>query len=211
MGAEILFKVKEDFPTFIKLYPITTLVLFSCTVLAIITLISGYDDETRLILGAYEKQKVNEGQIWRLLTYSFGHMSLFHFFINIPILLLLSRPLEKLLGSKLFLITFLTLSVFAGLIIHLFSNYPAPLTGSSGVGYGFLGIYIFLYFRHRHLFSHFDRRFIIYFILFGFIGTILIPNISISGHLGGFLGGLLISPLLFKFKAIMKSEKSLNI
>lgn len=205
-GAEVIFRVKEDIPTFIKKYPITTLVLFSCTVLAIITVIIGYNDETRLLLGAYEKQKVNEGQIWRLLTYSFGHMSLFHFFINIPILLLLSRPLEKLLGSRLFLITFITLSVIAGLIIHLFSNYPVPLTGSSGVGYGLLGIYIFLYFRDRHLFSPFDRRFIVFFILFGFVGTMLIPNISISGHLGGFLGGLLISPWLFKFKFINVSK-----
>ncbi|WP_456278848.1 rhomboid family intramembrane serine protease [Bacillus sp. AK128] len=198
-----MFKVREDIYTFIRVYPITTIGLSSYTLLAIIALIGGFDNETRLLLGAYDKQKINDGQIWRLLTYSFGHMSLLHFLINFPFLLILSRPLEKLIGSKLILFTYIMLSVFAGLIIHLFSNYPVPLAGSSGVGYGFLGIYIFVLLKERHLFSLFDRRFILYFTLFGFVGTILTPNISISGHLGGFFGGLLIAPLLFKVNTKM--------
>ncbi|WP_419393927.1 rhomboid family intramembrane serine protease [Cytobacillus praedii] len=206
-----MFKVREDFSTFIRVYPITTAVLFICAVLTSIALIGGHDAETRLILGAYEKQKVNEGQIWRLLTYSLGHMSFLHFLINIPFLLLLSRPLENLLGSKFFLIIYIFLSIFTGLIIHFFSNYPVPLAGSSGVGYGLMGLYIFLLFKKSHLFTLVDKRFILFFLLFGFAGTILLPNISMTGHVGGFAGGLLISPLLFKLKATMKSENQFNI
>ena len=69
-----MFRVTEDFPTFIRRYPITTVILGICTVLMIITtFMGGYNINTVAQLGGYDKQLVHRGQIWRLLTYAFGH------------------------------------------------------------------------------------------------------------------------------------------
>jgi rhomboid protease GluP len=86
----------------------------------------------------------------------------------------------------------------SSIIIHFFSDYPIPLAGSSGPGYGLLGMYIFLVLKHRNKFPTYDKRFIITFTVMGFIMTFLIPGISISGHIGGFVGGILLSPFVFK-------------
>lgn len=194
----MLFRITEDIPTFIKRYPITTLMVGICTVLMIIiTFMGGYNSKTILQLGAYDIQLVNEGQVWRLLTCAFGHMSYFHFFLNMPFILLFSRPLERILGSKKFFLSYIFMSVFATLMIHLFSGYPIPLAGSSGVGYGLLGMYIYLFLRHGNQFSSYDKRFVIMFTLLGFIMTFLIPGISIAGHIGGFVGGIILSPFVF--------------
>ena len=193
-----MFKITEDILTFLKRYPITTLMVGICTVLMImITFMGGYNRKTILQLGAYDRQLVDEGQVWRLLTCAFGHMSYFHFFLNMPCILFLSRPLEQILGSKKFFLSYILMSVFATLMVHLFSDYPIPLAGSSGVGYGLLGMYIYLFFRHGNQFSSYDKRFIMMFTLLGFVVTFLIPEISLTGHIGGFVGGILLSPFLF--------------
>ncbi|MBY6273887.1 MAG: hypothetical protein CW346_17065 [Bacillaceae bacterium] len=82
-------------------------------------------------------------------------------------------------------------------MVHLFSDYPIPLAGSSGVGYGLLGMYIYLFFRHGNQFSSYDKSFIMMFTLLGFVVTFLIQEISLTGHIGGFVGGILLSPFLF--------------
>lgn len=202
--------VKEGLFTFIRLNPVTFIFLLAYLIFTVLAvLIGGYDSETRLMLGAYDSEKVKEGEVWRLFTYSFGHMSFLHFLMNIPFILLLSRPLERLFGSMVFSATCIILSIFTGVIIHLSSGYPVPLAGSSGMGYGFLGIYIFLLFRQKHLFSAFDKKFIFYFVLFGILATFIIPDISKSGHFGGILGGLLLAPLLIKIRNKASKRKPL--
>jgi rhomboid protease GluP len=169
-----------------------------------ITLMGGYSGENILRIGGYDNQLVNEGQIWRLLTCSFGHMSYLHCILNVPLILILSRPLERVLGRIKFLLSYLFMSIFATLIIHIFSNYPVPLAGSSGVGYGLLGMYIYLIIKVKNQFSAFDMKFIISFVLMGFIMTLLIPDISFAGHMGGFMGGIILSPLIFRQKDNLK-------
>jgi rhomboid protease GluP len=194
-----MFKVKEDFITFVRIYPIITLIVGICTAMTVtISLMGGYTSENMLKLGAYESQLVDEGQVWRLLTYSFGHMSYFHFFLNMPFIIMFSLPLERTLGNVKFLVSYIYLCIFAGVMIHYFSNYPTPLAGSSGAGYGLLGMYIYLIFRYSDKFSTYDKRFIIFFVVIGFIMTLLIPGISFAGHIGGFIGGILLSPLNFR-------------
>lgn len=51
-----------------------------CTVLMImITFMGGYNSKTILQLGAYDRQLVDEGQVWRLLTLCLWSYELFSF------------------------------------------------------------------------------------------------------------------------------------
>lgn len=193
-----MFIIKEDFSTFIKKYPLTVLIVGVCCLLSIlITMKGGYTKTNVVLLGSYDRNLINNGQFWRLLTYSVGHMSYSHFLLNIVFIILLSRPLERVLGKLKFILCYLFTSILAGIIIHFFSNIDY-VAGSSGFGYGLLGIYIYLFLKFRNKFYKSDRNFIFMFVAFGFTITLLIPSVSFSGHLGGFIGGIIFAALVFK-------------
>ncbi len=189
-----MFRITESFSAFIKEYPVTTAIAFICLLQGAVTmLLSGYTAETRLLLGAYDANAVDDGAYWRLLTYAFGHMSLFHLLLNIPFVVLLARPLEKRMGHSLFLLSYVILSIGAGMTIHFFSSYPVPLAGSSGPAFGLIGIYLYLIWQQKQLIARSDRSSILLFSSIAFLSTFLISTISIAGHLGGLISGFIFA------------------
>lgn len=157
----------------------------------------GYTKINVVLLGAYDRDLINNGQFWRLLTYSVGHMSYQHFLLNVVFITLFSCPLERALGKVNFVLCYLFTSIFAAIIVHFFSSIDY-VSGSSGFGYGLLGMYIYLFLKFKNKFYESDRKFIFMFVAIGFIMTLLIPSVSFSGHLGGFIGGIIYASLAFK-------------
>ncbi|MEH7613309.1 rhomboid family intramembrane serine protease [Gottfriedia acidiceleris] len=194
-----MFLVTEDFKTFIRKYPITTIMVGLCTILAIITtFLGGYTIENIINLGGYEHELVKQGEIWRLFTYAFMHGSYAHFFMNMTFMIILGRPLERALGSVKFLLFYLISVILTGLIINFNYSPNTVETGASGVGYAFLGMYLFItVFRKKMLFSD-DRKFVITFLGIGLLSSLIIPSTSLTGHLAGMIIGFMITPLLLK-------------
>ncbi|MDQ0156481.1 rhomboid family intramembrane serine protease [Robertmurraya andreesenii] len=195
-----MFSIKINFNLFLKYYPITSLIVCLCSVVIILQIYLGFTEDSIIILGGLDKELIESGYIWRFITYSFAHMSLFHYIINIPILIILARPIEKYYGSVLFLIVFLILSICAGMSIYYFFDGAYPLVGSSGAGYGLIGILAFLLLRYPSKISPYDKKFILYLLFFSLIFTISIPNLAISGHVGGFISGIIIAFIISLFK-----------
>ena len=75
-------------------------------------------------------------QIWRYLTAIFLHGSITHLAFNLFALLFFGLVLEKLMGSKKFLITFLLSGILANIISVNFYN---SSLGASGAIYGIIG------------------------------------------------------------------------
>ncbi|MFF2875811.1 rhomboid family intramembrane serine protease [Gottfriedia sp. NPDC057991] len=205
-----MFLVTEDFKTFIRKYPITTIMVGLCTILAIITtFLGGYTIENIINLGGYEHELVQQGEIWRLFTYAFMHGSYAHFFMNMTFMIILGRPLERALGSVKFLLFYLLSVILTGLIINFNYSPNTVETGASGVGYAFLGMYLFItLFRKKMLFSD-DRKFVITFLGIGLLSSLIIPSTSLTGHLAGMIIGFMITPLLLKKGA--RFQNSVNV
>ncbi|XRG80668.1 rhomboid family intramembrane serine protease [Rossellomorea sp. GAMAL-10_SWC] len=205
-----MFLVTEDFKTFIRKYPITTIMVGLCTILAIITtFLGGYTIENIINLGGYEHELVKQGEIWRLFTYAFMHGSYAHFFMNMTFMIILGRPLERALGSVKFLLFYLLSVILTGLIINFNYSPNTVETGASGVGYAFLGMYLFItVFRKNMLFSD-DRKFVITFLGIGLLSSLIIPSTSLTGHLAGMIIGFMITPLLLKKGA--RFQNSVNV
>ncbi|WP_129690937.1 rhomboid family intramembrane serine protease [Gottfriedia acidiceleris] len=205
-----MFLVTEDFKTFIRKYPITTIMVGLCTILAIITtFLGGYTIKNIINLGGYEHELVKQGEIWRLFTYAFMHGSYAHFFMNMTFMIILGRPLERALGSVKFLLFYLLSVILTGLIINFNYSPNTVETGASGVGYAFLGMYLFItLFRKKMLFSD-DRKFVITFLGIGLLSSLIIPSTSLTGHLAGMIIGFMITPLLLKKGA--RFQNSVNI
>ena len=79
---------------------------------------------------------IKSGQIWRLLTYSFCHSTqhLFHIAANMLGLVIIGRPIERLIGSREFLAFYLVAAVFGG-VVYLLADFalgPGSVVGASG-------------------------------------------------------------------------------
>ncbi len=122
-----------------------------------------------------------------ILLGGFTHLSFFHIFFNMSFLLSVGEPLERLLGKGRFLALYFFSLVVSGVIVILFSH--APTAGASGALYGLFTFFICLTLKHetnqqqiRNVLSTFGIN-----ILF----TLLAPGISLAGHLGGAVAGVI--------------------
>jgi membrane associated rhomboid family serine protease len=130
---------------------------------------------------------VAEGEWYRLLTSGFLHASIVHIGFNMFALYFLGRILEPGIGTVRFVAIYLA-SLFAGSLGALLLDPNALTIGASGAVFGIFGA-TFVIARHRGIEG-----------LAASIGVVLLLNlaitfgsreISIGGHLGGLVAGVL--------------------
>lgn len=130
---------------------------------------------------------VADGQWWRLLTGAFLHASLIHLAFNMLMLWWFGQALEAALGRGRFLGVYLV-SALAGSAGALLLTDPAVNTvGASGAVFGILGAGLVLERRQIYVFGG-GALFVV---VLNVIFTFAVSNISIGGHLGGLVGGML--------------------
>ncbi len=138
-------------------------------------------------------QQVAGGAVWQLLTSAFAHLDLLHIALNMYAIYLLGPQLEELLGRARFLALYLV-SALAGSALVMAASAPFGATlGASGAVFGLFAAYLVVALRRR---ANLQPILIVIGInvLFTVIGR---GFISWQGHLGGFLGGLLVAGALF--------------
>ncbi len=67
-------------------------------------------------LGAFDPDRISDGEVWRLLTPVFLHAGLFHLFGNMLILYFTGVKLEERYGSREFVIFYIVAGIFANLV-----------------------------------------------------------------------------------------------
>jgi GlpG protein len=130
-----------------------------------------------------------DGQIWRLITPIFLHLSIFHIFFNMWWLYDLGSQIESKKGSKFFL-TFVVLLAVASNLSQYFYSGP-NFGGMSGVIYGLFG-YVWIKSRFDPA-DGFQLDPTIAIIMFGFFFLCFLGifgNIANLAHAGGLVVGL---------------------
>ncbi|CCQ93793.1 putative rhomboid protease ydcA [[Clostridium] ultunense Esp] len=192
----MLFVRHESLPLYIKRYPISALfigmVLLSMLVKEILLTI-GYG--WVVDLAVLSPSHVVEGEVWRLITYVFLHNGMFHLLFNLFFFYLFAPPLERIYGKVGFIFILLVTALTGSLTILFFD--PAPTIGASGIDFGLMGVYFHFIVRKKRFLDESSKQTVLVFLVIGFLSSVFIPNISIMGHLGGFIGGYLI-PFLLK-------------
>jgi membrane associated rhomboid family serine protease len=130
---------------------------------------------------------VADGEWYRLITAGFLHASIIHIGFNMFLLLVLGRLLEPGLGTPRFLVLYFA-SLLAGSFGALFLDPNAFTIGASGAVFGLAGA-TFIIARGRGMDALAGE--IGFLILFNLVFGFLWPNISVGGHLGGLVGGVL--------------------
>ncbi len=148
----------------------------------------------------------DRGEYWRLFTAGFIHNDLIHLLFNVGFgIYIISAGLERLIGSVRFSIIYFVGLIGSSLVVVLFSNdvyqvdniiYLVPTAGASGAIFAVIGTLLYITFVRPDMISRGEAGAIRQLVIINIIFTFLVSNISVQGHLGGLLVGLVISYLV---------------
>ncbi len=157
-----------------------------------------FDIDIRVLvyLGAKLNLLIDAGQYYRLITCTFLHGGLMHIALNMYALYAIGPLIESTYGKLKFALIYFVSGITSSFFSYKFSN--GVSIGASGAIFGLLGAALVLSIKMRKVIGEEFKRNIISVILVNVIIGLSISNIDNFGHLGGLIGGVLVSMLLFK-------------
>lgn len=152
-------------------------------------------------MGAFYPARIKqEKEYWRFLTCHFIHIDFFHFLMNAYALYHLGNFFEYGLGTMPFLFLVFVSMILSALMCYSASfisdqhDYTVTL-GASGIVYGFFGAIVGLALVSFDLYGYLLEAYASV-IVINFAYTFLNRHISKTGHIGGFIGGMLAIVIL---------------
>jgi membrane associated rhomboid family serine protease len=131
---------------------------------------------------------VAQGDWWRLVTAMFLHASIIHIAFNMISLYLIGTPVEQYLGKARYVGLYFV-SGLAGSAGALLQAPHTPTLGASGAIFGILGAMLILEWQLTGRLAGQAMTWIVINLVISFG----IPNISWGGHVGGLIGGILVT------------------
>ena len=178
------------------------LIAINVIVFAIEVVLSGFkvdvSTETLIVMGAmFPPVMHSAADLYRFVTPMFLHMDLMHLLFNMVALYSVGEVLERVLGKGNFLLLYfiggITGNAASYVAAVMFSGGMAVSAGASTSVFGlFLAVALLglLHKGNRTFFAQFSRG-MLGIIAVNVVYTLLVPGVSVSGHLGGAVGGAL--------------------
>lgn len=137
------------------------------------------------------------GEYYRLFTAAFLHHDFIHFLSNTLIgIYILSSALERIIGSKRFSLIYFGSLLLSSLLVLVLTENVWTL-GASGAIFGALGALLYITFYRHDLMPQQDMQRIRGLVIINIVFTLVFRDtISLPGHAGGLLAGLLLAYLL---------------
>ena len=197
---------------FAKKKPVVTYVIIAINVILFIlmTIFGGSTNaHTLLKFGANYGLLIRNGEYYRLITSAFLHIGLLHLLVNSYALYVIGPQIESFFGKTKYIIIYLVSAIFGNLLSMLFTD--GISAGASGAIFGLLGSMLYFGYHYRVYLEGVLKSQIIPLIvanlLIGFLGS----GIDNAAHIGGLVGGVLISMAVgVKYKST-NSEKTNGI
>lgn len=171
-----------------------------CAVVYLITLLItntiGSSSLAAILMGGLYKPYVfGLHQYYRIITAGFLHVSILHLLINIINFIYLGKVIEPLFKKKWMYLVLLVLGIIGGNLLALIGPNQSITLGLSSGMYALLGFYTVYSFEHHYFKNKMYLRNYIYMMVINLYISFL-PTISLAGHLGGFITGLLFGLVL---------------
>lgn len=154
-----------------------------------------------LLTGSYDKlindfciyaPAIKSGELYRLFTGIFLHGNLLHLAFNCYALYILGMQLESFMGKIKYLIIYLFSGLTGALFSMIFSNYSASI-GASGAIFGIMGAIVYFGYHYRVYLGNVIKSQIIPVIVLNLAIGFLSSGIDNFAHIGGLIGGFLIT------------------
>ena len=189
---------------------ITYIIMGICVFLFIMMYIFGNGSEstsTLIKFGANYDLLTKSGEYYRLFTCMFLHIGLWHLLCNMYSLYIIGKEIENLYGKSKYLVIYV-LSGLCGSILSLAFSHNTISAGASGAIFGLLGALLYFGYYYRTYLGATIRSSIIPVIILNLIIGLLTPGISNSAHIGGLVGGILVSMMVGVPDKSTKIEKT---
>ncbi len=187
--AEDIFKKKK---------PIVTYALIAINIILFMLMyIFGKGSEDSLTLlkfGASYPDFIKLGEYYRLLTSGFLHIGILHLLFNMYSLYIIGTQLEGFFGKVKYLIIYLGSIIFGNLMSMLF--FDGISAGASGAIFGLLGSLLYFGYHYRVYLGTVVKSQIIPLILLNLFLGFVSSGINNAAHIGGLIGGILLSMMV---------------
>ncbi|NWL89417.1 MULTISPECIES: rhomboid family intramembrane serine protease [unclassified Paenibacillus] len=202
----MIFIRYEDWRSYLRYYPVTSLLLAANIVMFIIEVFTGgsTDNMNLLRLGAVTEHPQLSSEWWRLFAAMFLHAGVMHLVSNCFALLVFAPPLERLMGH----IKYFVLYIFSGVIGNIITlavyqsqhslQYHVAV-GASGAIYGIYGAFLFIALLQRNLMDENSRKTLYSLLMIGVVYSFVVTQINWIAHFGGLLGGFVLYAILSRF------------
>ena len=153
-----------------------------------------------LVWGGNAASEVQRGHWWRLLTAVFLHSGLMHLAMNMAALLCSGPTVERVYGSRRFLLLYLGAGLAGSALSLHFSAQQATAVGASGAVFGVAGALLVAALRHRRFLPT-----VLSVYTLGGIGLLMLDalvrgfgseRVDNAAHVGGLLAGCLLALIL---------------
>jgi len=159
------------------------------------------DTNVLILLGAKVNNLIAEGEYYRLISCMFLHGGIVHLAVNMYSLYAIGPMVEKVYGRVKYIAIYFVSGICASIFSYIFSTDVS--IGASGAIFGLLGAVLIFAIKSKGRSGNAFIRSILSVIFINiFIGATL-PNIDNFAHVGGLLGGMIIS-FLVNFRAAKK-------
>jgi len=151
-------------------------------------------EQSVIAAGALVRDRVLQGEWWRVLSATVLHGNVEHLVGNAMSLYILGMASEHAYGTRSMLMIYLV-SGIAGSLLSVAAS-PGPSVGASGAIFGLMGAVIVLFWKHHHELLVRDKRIgvvIAVWALFTVVTGLMTPMIDNAAHIGGLLGGMAVS------------------
>lgn len=209
-GVELFMKITKDISlkneeeskkanqVFEQKKPIITYLLIAMNTIVFLAMYlfgNGSDNVyTLLDFGANYGPLVRAGQYYRLITSAFLHIGILHFLLNNYAIYVIGTQLESFLGKAKYLSIYLLSAITGNLLSIVFSDYISA--GASGAIFGLFGSLLYFGYHYRIYLGTVLKSQIIPLILVNLMIGFVIPGIDGAAHIGGLVGGILMTMAL---------------
>jgi len=134
---------------------------------------------------------VSEGSYWQLVTSMFTHVEVWHVGFNMLVLYFLGPQLEAVLGRARYVALYLVSGLAGSVCVYWFSGENTATLGASGAIFGLMAALLVVVHKIGG-----SVQSILMWLGLNAVLTFTFPGVSWQGHVGGFLGGLLVTGIL---------------
>lgn len=162
------------------------------------------DAEYMMEMGAVYPEKIQkDGEYWRLITATFMHFGFSHLLNNMVLLGTAGQILERALGTIKYLILYLLAGIGGSTLSYaqmIHSGDYAVAAGASGAIFGIVGALLWVVIRNKGHYETLTGKGLIAMIVLCLYYGISTGGVDNWGHIGGLIGGFLVSILFYNRK-----------
>ncbi len=203
--AQLKRMMKESRPSFTEKYGFCLVTLILIALNAVIygvevvlsDLSTSISSGVLFSMGAMFVPAISSPLDWyRFVAPMFLHVDLMHLLFNMAALYSVGVLLERVLGHGNFLLLYVIGGITGNALTYVTDFYTASYVLSAGASTSVFGLFVaaallgVLSKKNRHVLRNYSKG-MLSIIAINIVYTLLMPSVSLSGHLGGAIGGLI--------------------